>query len=329
MPLPEENLPGWMRDAGPARDVVLSSRVRLARNLRGFVYPHHASLECLEAVDRCLAAAFRDRGDWQVLRDLSRQQRDALIHQRVISPEFRIDRPSRRLVLDRDRSLSIMVNEEDHVRVQAITPGWSPDAADERAREAEEFLDARVGFARHPEFEFLTACPANSGSGSRTSALFHFIGLAYNQKLRPVLRAVVDAGGIVRGPYGEHSRAIAHYFQVSTIEPFGPAFRGLGEFLIQEERKARALTPLSELQEMSQQAIRFAVTSRSLSYADSLRVLAWVRWLAAQEPTPQVNPIVVDWWFAGLLLHARSRNQEAQRERAGLLREHLEPLLVH
>jgi protein arginine kinase len=174
-----------------------------------------------------------------------------------------------------------MTNEEDHLRLQVVTAGWSLASARVLAEQVLEALAARLEFAVVPPFGFVSASPYNFGPGRRLSAMLHLIGLAQARRLPAVLQALAEKGITARGLFGESSRAVGAFVQVSTTGPDLVGFVGACEYLTSEERAARALLTPERLQAKLEAALAFGKSQRSLALADALRVLAWTRWAAA------------------------------------------------
>jgi protein arginine kinase len=318
--------PGWLAPDAPDGDVVVSSRARFARNVVGFPFPHCCDADTLRRIEDAVVAACRTAPvAMDATRRLTEAERDFMLGSRLISPEFEHREPGRALVLDQSRTLSVMVNEEDHLRVQALTAGWSIATAHDQAAALLAHLARHLEFMHHPAHGFLTASPMNAGEGRRWSALFHLIGLAHTRRLADVLKAL-DTGGITaRGLYGESSRAVGAFFQVSAIGGAPAEFQGAGEYLIAEERRARRDVPRREIEEKFDAAVEFAVASAELGLADALRVLAWARWAAvATLPGAPAGAREVDQWVAVMEVHGTQDARTASRHRATFVRERLE-----
>lgn len=314
--------PAWLSDDAPQVDVVLSSRTRVMRNLVGRRFPTRADSAELQAVMRQVLDAARDAQlALETYKGLTNAERDHLVSCRLVSPDFEWTLPGRALMVDDRRSLSVMVNEEDHLRIQALSAGWSIDASDTLCRSCHDALAARLPFAFSPDFGYLSASPFNSGSGRRRSAMFHLIALAQSKRLPSVLKALSAKGLAVRGLFGESSRAIGAFVQVSVLDLARSEFAGACEYLLREEREARRSIDRDTLTTRASQARDFAISSRSLSLADALRVLAWARWAASAEIAgfPR-SPRVADAALTTLDLRGTMGEQHAALQRADVLR---------
>lgn len=325
MVLGSQPLPTWLKENAPDVDVVLSSRTRVMRNLTGHCFPNRASSdELISVMEKLLAAAKSAEPSLIVYKGLSTAEREHLVSCRLISPEFEWTLPGRALLLSPDRSTSLMINEEDHLRIQAVTAGSSLGESDALAIRCLDSFSARLPFAFSPDFGFLSASPYNSGSGRRRSSMFHLIGLAHSKRLPSVLSALNERGLVVRGLFGESSRAIGAFVQVSAVE-MGPSdFAGACEYVIREERSVRRSFTRAVILERAVNARDFAVSSRSLTLADALRVLAWVRWASFEglEGFPSATR-AADVLLTSLDIKGTTTFDHTARRRAELLRESL------
>lgn len=319
--------------------MVISSRTRIARNLEGFPVPHEADPQQLVEVQKLVLRAAEDLG-LETHKRLTEAERDYLIGCRLLSPEFEAKEPGRALLMDAERSVSIMINEEDHLRLQAVTAGWSIESADRLADHVlarlEGLPDSTPPFAppqrasamglrfAKTDAEYVTASPINAGGGRRLSAMFHLIGLANAKRLVPVLNALAEMGMTARGVFGESSRGVGAFFQVSVVDgPMAP-FVGACEYLIGKERDARREVPRDVLGESARAAADFAIASNQVTLADALRVLAWARWASAAgiEGFP-ASYRDVDQWVSILEIRSGHDESAAARHRAAFLRERL------
>lgn len=232
----------WLVGEAPDRDIVLSSRVRLARNLQGHPFTHLGSEEQLRALRRSIVEAVEqlDRPEplqaW-AMEDLTELERRFLLERHLVSVELVRNLPGRALLASVDESEGIMVNEEDHLRVQALSTGLTPERALRRAMEMACELDERVFFAYDDRLGFLTACPTNVGTGLRASILLHLPGLAHAGDIDRVLNSLRRLNYTVRGFYGEGSGVIGGMFQVSNSVTLGQPEETIVEELLVHTRK--------------------------------------------------------------------------------------------
>jgi protein arginine kinase len=314
--------PSWLSDDGPFREIVLSTRVRYMRNLRGRKFPHAASPIEMRETGEQIVAALGMVGPFEILRSASPAERDYLVACRLVSPDFDWSAPGRALACDSVRCFSAMVNEEDHLRIQAITPGWSFRESAERAQSVVEGLARHLDFAQNEKYGYLAASASNCGSGIRYSAMFHLIGLAHFKRLGTVIKALTSQGLVVRGLFGERSRAVGALVQISTTAASIPLFVGACEYVLGQERTARAGASTDTLANRLDEAAEFVQRSQALTLADALRVLAWLRWNASGGNV-SLSAREVDALIPELALLESLGEGRAPRSRLTLLRKSL------
>ncbi len=236
----------WLTATGEHAGIVLSSRIRLARNLAGFAFPTRAREgERLRVLHQLRDAAPR----LPSLRDA------ALVRVDECSPQERLLLHERHLVsrelagLDAGTSLpgagavfvsgesGLMVNEEDHLRLQVFRSGFDVPGALRAAEEVDRELGAELPYAWHGEFGFLTACPTNTGTGMRASVLIHLPGLVLTQEIGKVLQGLQHMGLTYRGLYGEGSDVLGNFFQISNQTTLGRSEEELADQLVRVVRR--------------------------------------------------------------------------------------------
>jgi protein arginine kinase len=314
--------PAWLSPDAPESDVVLSSRVRVMRNLAGYRFVHRAGEgELMDVMNRVLASAAASGLDLETFKNLTNVERDYLVGCRLVSPDFEWTLPGRAVMVDKSRCLAVMVNEEDHVRFQALTAGLSFVNGNEIASQAVFAFGQKLDYAFSPTFGHLSSSYINLGAGKRISAMFHLIGLAQVRRLAGVITALSARHISVRGLFGESSRAVGAFAQVSVLSGSKQEFHGACEYLIREERRARSEVGWDRLTQRANQAREFALGSRTISLADALRVLAWVRWAATSEvPGFHLKPREIDGALADLEIRGSIKEEVAARRRAESLR---------
>lgn len=315
------SVPAWLGPDAPDGDIVVSSRARYARNVRGVRFPHHADADELRRVAKQVEAALAPKGFKAHTRP-TEAERDYLLGVRLISPDFLHREPGRTLLLDDQRAVGVMTNEEDHVRLQALTAGNSAKTALVAADDALATLSAQVEWMHDSGWGYLTASPSNVGGGRRLSVLFHLIGLARGKRMVPVIEALAEMGLVVRGLFGEASRAVGAFFQVSATRADMADFMGAVDYLITQERMARREVRRSELVERVDQAREFCASATSVPLGDALRILAWIRWGASAglDQAPP-HPRDVDLWVSTMEVLGTTDQATADRRRADFLRQ--------
>jgi protein arginine kinase len=221
---------------GPHDDIVMSSRVRLARNLRNGAFPGWAKKpERVQVLDEIRPAVegLPEMADCfsQTMDNLTALDKQILVERHLISREHAAKSAGSGLVLNREESLCVMVNEEDHLRMQALRPGLQIREAWLAIDRVDTELEGRLKFAFNNELGYLTACPTNIGTGIRVSAMLHLPGLVLAEQINPIIQSVNKLGLAVRGLYGEGTEALGNVFQVSNQMTLGESETAIVERL--------------------------------------------------------------------------------------------------
>jgi len=217
---------GWLRGTGPECEIVFSSRVRLARNLAGHLFPGRATTaEKKEILSEILSAVksiphFRNCTVLKI-EELSAINKQLLVEMSLISRELADKKAGSAVVIDSKDIVTVMINEEDHIRMQALLPGLRLGKCWEIVNGIDDRLESKLGFAFSEQIGYLTACPTNVGTGIRVSAMLHLPGLILSKRIDQVLQAVAKLHLAVRGLYGEGTEAIGNLFQISNQETLG------------------------------------------------------------------------------------------------------------
>jgi protein arginine kinase len=216
----------WMVAQGPSSGIVVTSRVRLARNLTAYPFPGWAARSVNVESLRTLLPPVEALPELQPglsceLSRLGRLEKRVLVERHLISREHASRSAGSAVVINAAQSLSVMVNEEDHLRLQAMLPGLDLAGALERVLRLDEALEKNLEFAYDPDLGYLTACPSNLGTGLRASAMLHLPGLMLTESMEKVVQAMNQLGVAVRGLYGEGSEALGNLFQVSNQRTLG------------------------------------------------------------------------------------------------------------
>jgi len=216
----------WLRGDGPHHQVVVSSRVRLARNLRSHAFPgwakKHERLQILETIKPQVETLPEMNDAFSVYsQDLSALEKQVLVERHLISREHAAKGVGSAVVMNRRQTLSIMINEEDHLRMQAIRSGLQLKSVFKMIDKVDSALEERLDYAFHGKLGYLTACPTNVGTGMRASAMVHLPALVMSEQINQVIQAVNKIGLAVRGLYGEGTEALGNLFQVSNQTTLG------------------------------------------------------------------------------------------------------------
>ncbi len=222
----------WLKGTGPESDVVVSSRVRLARNLHRFPFLTAAPRAVRSEVERHVRARLEDGKlprpltYWSV-EELAPLDRTLLVERHLISREHAQGEGDRGVALGADESVAIMVNEEDHLRLQALRSGLQLDEAYEDLDRLDTALEGSLNFAFSPRFGYLTACPTNVGTGLRISVMMHLPAVVLAKQVDKVLQSLQRLSYTVRGLYGEGTSPLGDFYQVSNQVTLGKSERDL------------------------------------------------------------------------------------------------------
>ena len=341
---------GWMDGTGEQAGVVLSTRVRLARNVEGYAFSGRARegerLRVLAQVRDALSTVPSARNGVLVRVDQLELGDRLLLHERhVVSRELAaLDgsaEPRSGSAVHVSRDMAIMVNEEDHLRIQAMRSGLDLEHAFADAREIDLELGQRVPFAYHREFGFLTACPTNVGTGLRASVLVHLPGLVLTKEIGRVLVGLQQVGLTYRGLYGEGSEVVGNLFQISNQTTLGKSERELLDYLqdivrhvIEKELEARKVLLRDAeyiLEDKLWRAYGTLRYARSLSFDEAMNLLSGVRLAAGLKlieglSVYNLNELLVFTQSAHLAARERRalNEDEASVVRATFVRETLE-----
>jgi protein arginine kinase len=218
----------WLRGNGPESDIVISSRIRLARNIAAFPFTNRASAYQKAEIegllrDRVAKLELDPRLEYINIPNLSPLDRQFLVERQLISRELAAADGPRGVALGARETVSLMINEEDHVRLQVMRSGFALDEAWQDIDRVDDLLEARISYAFSEEFGYLTACPTNVGTGMRSSVMLHLPALVWTKQIEKVFRALQKINLAVRGLYGEGSRASGDFYQISNQVTLGKA----------------------------------------------------------------------------------------------------------
>ncbi|MGC4378152.1 protein arginine kinase [Fictibacillus sp. Mic-4] len=243
----------WMKKEGPDSDIVLSSRIRLARNLKDYIFPTLASKNEAESVIQTIEKGIKDQtystiGNFELLYmdALKPNEKRVFVEKHLISPHLAEQSRYGAVLLNNDESVSIMINEEDHIRIQCLFPGFQLREALTLANGIDDWIEQRVDYAFDEHRGYLTSCPTNVGTGLRASVMMHLPALVLTKQMSRIIPAINQLGLVVRGIYGEGTEAQGNIFQISNQMTLGKSEEDIIEDLhsvvmqlIQQERVAR------------------------------------------------------------------------------------------
>ncbi|WP_100400570.1 protein arginine kinase [Bacillus sp. FJAT-44742] len=249
-----EAISPWMKNQkGPDADIVLSTRLRLARNLEDYPFPIIANEDSARTLLNYLSSelgkeGYSSLGELELLKmeDLSSNEKKVLVEKHLISPHLAESSIHGAVMLSEDESISIMINEEDHLRLQCLFPGFQLSEGLVLSGGLDDWVEEKVTYAFDEKRGYLTSCPTNVGTGMRASVMMHLPALVMTKQLNRILPAINQLGLVVRGIYGEGSEALGNLFQISNQMTLGKSeedivedLRGVVMQVIQHERTAR------------------------------------------------------------------------------------------
>lgn len=282
----------WYEKSGNDGDVAISTRVRLARNLRGFPFPNRLSKAQKEAVEEKIKDAVLNSNSYISsdfryipLDGMSQDEAVSLVERHLVSPEFISDLSGRGILLNSDESISIMMNEEDHIRIQVMKEGLDLTEAFEIADRIDTLINENVDIAFHPELGYLTQCPTNLGTGMRASVMLHLPALQDSGAIPRLTASLAKLGIIIRGTYGEGSDVVGALYQLSNQITLGLSegeainnLTSIANQLIGEERKARAaLAQNLSVQDKISRATGVLKSAKMMSYNEYMDLISSVR----------------------------------------------------
>ncbi len=235
----------WYKNSGNDNDVVISTRIRLARNLDGFTFPGNMSSgQAQQIIDR-IKSVLPDL-EYTDINSLPETERSVLVEKHIISKDFAKSEIPAGLFTGDNGKISIMVNEEDHLRMQSIISGYDLSSAFDTINLIDDRIEKSLKYAFSEKYGYLTRCPSNAGTGMRASVMLHLPGLTMTDNIGTMVAAVNKLGVAVRGLYGEGSGAAAQIYQVSNQVTLGVSeeetlqnLKNVVDMLIERERHVR------------------------------------------------------------------------------------------
>ena len=302
----------WLSGDGPNRQIVVSSRVRLARNLRDKPFPGWAKkaerLEVMGLVkDAVEALPEMEESYSEPLESLSPLEKQVLVERHLISREHAAKAVGSAVVMNSVQSLSVMINEEDHLRMQAIRCGLQLGNVFDMINRVDSELESSLDFAFDARLGYLTACPSNVGTGMRASAMLHLPALVMSDQINKIINSVNKIGLAVRGLHGEGTEAMGNLFQVSNQTTLGEAeeeiigrLNRVIEQIIEHEQNARALLAQRKqitLHDQIGRAYGILCHAHSMSSKEALNLLSVIKLGIDLDVFPEAHRFPVDELF--------------------------------
>jgi len=339
----------WIEAMGPDNDVVISSRMRLARNLKEYPFPIALTKEkSKQVIQRIFHAveeleqqnAFGEKLELCVLEEISPLERQVLLEKHLISPNLLQNYEKGAVLLNQDESVSIMLNEEDHIRIQCLLSGFQLDAAFQMADHIDDVLEEKLEYAFDEQFGYLSSCPTNVGTGIRASVMMHLPALAMTGYIDRILQVANHIGLAVRGVYGEGTEFVGNMYQISNQLTLGRSekeiilnLKDVVQQIIQKERDARSTlltNNRAQLEDKIYRSFGILTNARILNSDECMQLLSDVRLgidlgLIQEVRTEQINEIMILVQPACIQKAAEKHLSANERDirRASLVREKL------
>ncbi|MEZ6057451.1 MAG: protein arginine kinase [Planctomycetaceae bacterium] len=337
----------WLRGTGPDSDVVISSRIRLARNLSDYPFPGHANADQRREIEATLREHIQKLpiGDSMMyldVEDLSQLDRQFLVERQLISREHADAQGTRGVGVGLRETVSLMINEEDHLRMQVLRSGYALSDCWQQMNQIDDELEEHVAYAYDESFGYLTSCPTNAGTGIRASVMLHLPGLVLTKEIQKVFQAMQKMTLAVRGLYGEGSQAMGDFYQISNQMTLGKSeeriIAGIQEVvpkIIDYERRVRAALVKENREKLHDQVSRaFAILrgARTITSQETMQHLSNVRMginlgLVDDVEMPTVHELFIHTQPAHLQKIRKAELSTGERNiaRANYLRERLGP----
>ncbi len=335
----------WLRGTGPDSDIVISSRIRLARNLADFPFPPRADDDVREEVELLLREQIRKLplGNdllYLDLDELGSLDRQFLVERQLISREHAETQGTRAVGIGPRETVSLMINEEDHLRMQVLRSGFALDECWEEINSIDDALEQHVAFAFDDQFGYLTSCPTNVGTGIRASVMLHLPGLVLTKEIQKVFHAMQKMSLAVRGLYGEGSQAMGDFYQISNQATLGKTekqvIEGIQEVvprILDYERRVRTALVKENREKLHDQVARaFGIlqSAHTITSEETMHLLSSVRMginlgLVDGIGVPTVNELFIHTQPAHLqkIRNAHLESSERNVARAAYLRQRL------
>jgi protein arginine kinase len=335
----------WLRGTGPESDIVISSRIRLARNLAQFPFPNRADDDTKSQIEDSLRSKLdRLRIDTKLsyvdVARLESLDRQFLVERQLISREHAEAHGSRGVGIGDEENLSLMINEEDHLRLQVLRSGFALDDCWNAINKLDDAVEEHITYAFSEQLGYLTACPTNVGTGIRVSVMLHLPALVLTQEIKKVFQALQKINLAVRGLYGEGSQAMGDFYQISNQITLGKSeellindIRDVVPNIISYERRVRDALVKENRQGLHDQVSRaygILKNAQTISSEETMHLLSSVRMgvnlgLIDDLQIPTVNELFIHTQPAHLQKLRREHLKSAERNvaRAAYLRQRL------
>ena len=296
----------WYKSTGDSSDIVISTRVRLARNLSHYPFPGRMDANMQEALLNEFKAVIEKEKDifgndytFIDVNTLSENERRAMTEQHLISSEFENSPYKRGLLINGDQTVSIMINEEDHIRIQCIMSGLAVDECYTLASKLDDCLDRYLGFAFSDKYGYLTKCPTNVGTGMRVSVMMNLTALFLSGKMASTVQSLSKLGLTVRGMYGEGSLPYGNIYQISNQVTLGLSEHEILEKLVmiarqlveneRNTRRERVAGRRSQIEDYCYRSLGMMKSARIMTSMETINLLNGVRYGVSTGLLPNID----------------------------------------
>lgn len=336
----------WYLATSTDSDVIMSTRIRLARNLKDMPFPCRMSHEQKQQVISDVRGALENinLGDEYALtyldmENMPKSQALAMVERHLISPEFAENRKGEGLLLSKNESVSIMINEEDHIRIQVIKEGNNADEALKLANQIDDLLDEHLAYAFDERLGYLTQCPTNLGTGLRASVMLHLPLLESTGYIGRIANTISKLGLTIRGTYGEGTQVKGAFYQLSNQVTLGISEQaaienliGISNQIVTQERSARKAAQTQDilLEDKVCRALGILQNARIVSSKEFMELISYVRLGVAMGilqsvSLENVNSLLADAGPASILAQHGEAASPGRRDkiRADMIRQRL------
>lgn len=328
----------WYKTSGPEGDVVLSTRVRFARNIKEYPFPFRLDSDKKKELNLRIRDAVLSNNEnmsFIEMENVPAYQVVSLAERHLISPEFAGPSKARALILSDEEDVSVMLEEEDHIRIQAMTAGLDLDGAFEKAEKIEKEIGGHLSYAFDERIGFLTQCPTNLGTGMRASVMLHLPALTKQGLISRLASTVSKLGLVIRGAFGEGSQPGGDIYQISNQITLGISEKeaiynldSIVKQIIAQERNARKeLVSDEDYMDSVFRAYGILKFARKLTTAEFMKLISLVRFASAEKiidiDIEKINAMIPDMQPATISVRNSEQlsAEERDRQRAKEIRE--------
>lgn len=337
---------GWIKGNGPHNNIILSSRIRLARNLANIPFPSTQGGEKAKGVIELVRNALmkgnetKSQFDEYIMKDMLPVDKQVLVERHFISPGLAKNNINGAAMISSDKEISIMINEEDHIRIQSILSGLQIKKALEKADELDDMLEKSFDYAYDESWGYLTSCPTNVGTGMRASVMVHLPALNITGNINKILQAVTQIGLTIRGLYGEGTEMVGNVFQISNQITLGRSEEEIVDNLtavtmqiIEKEKEARNIllnnNPM-QIEDKIWRSLGIMQNARMMQSQECIKLLSDIRLgvdldILDRIPISLLNEIMIETQAASIQKGAGKELSPVERDilRAEIVRDKL------